>query len=104
MDEEAYREQERWQIEIDDYRNRLMEIAQASPTYIGLSLHWGLTSSLTESGAPNASSTRIRDPSDSGMSGRSEGQHLEDLAASDDPVRVAERKSRARDDEHVCQV
>ncbi len=35
MGEEAYKEHERWQIEIDDYRNRLMEIAQASPRYAG---------------------------------------------------------------------
>jgi len=35
MGEEAYREHKRWQIEIDDYRNRLMEIAQASPSYAG---------------------------------------------------------------------
>lgn len=35
MDEEAYRAHERWQHEIDDYRNRLMEIAQASERYAG---------------------------------------------------------------------
>ena len=38
------------------------------------------------------------------MSGRSEGQHVEDLASSDDPVRVTEREPRARDYEHGCQV
>jgi hypothetical protein len=35
VDEERYKALERWQIEIDDYRTRLMEIAQASPSYAG---------------------------------------------------------------------
>jgi hypothetical protein len=35
MGEEANMEEERWQSDIDDYCNRLMEVAQASPSYAG---------------------------------------------------------------------
>jgi hypothetical protein len=35
MGEEAYWAHMRWQMEIEDYRHRLMEIAQASPRYAG---------------------------------------------------------------------
>jgi hypothetical protein len=35
VSEETYREHVRWQTETDDYRNRLVEIAEASPSYAG---------------------------------------------------------------------
>ena len=35
MGKKASRKHERWQFEIDDYSNRLMEVAQASPNYAG---------------------------------------------------------------------